>query len=80
MLLAVNWSEEEACRRMEALRDELIAMKYGDEVTYRHSISYGVVEAGANNNLSAGELLRIADEKMYAYKRIHKIPPSVSLK
>ena len=76
MLLAASWTEEAACRRMESLRDELVATKHGTEVTYRHSISYGIVEVGADNRLSAGELLRMADEKMYDYKRKHKIPPS----
>jgi diguanylate cyclase (GGDEF)-like protein len=78
MLLAVGWTEAAARQRMEALRDELIAGKYGSEDTYRHSISYGIVEVSADNRMSAGELLRIADEKMYAYKRKYKIPPSTS--
>ena len=78
MLLAAGWTEEAACQRMESLRNELIAAKYGAEVTYRHSISYGIVEVGEDNRLSAGELLRMADEKMYFYKRKHKIPPSTS--
>jgi diguanylate cyclase (GGDEF)-like protein len=78
MLLATDWTEDKACRRMEALRDELVAMKHRNENTYRRSVSYGIAEVGADNRLPAGELLRIADEKMYAYKRKNKIPPSVS--
>jgi GGDEF domain-containing protein len=38
-----------------------------------HSLSYGVVEAGADNTMPASELLSIADEKMYAYKRKNKM-------
>ena len=78
MLLAAGWTEDAACRRMEALRTELIEAKYESGVTYRHSISYGIVEAGEDNRMSASELLRIADEKMYDYKRSHKMPPSTS--
>jgi diguanylate cyclase (GGDEF)-like protein len=78
MLLALNCTEDKARRRMEALRDELIAAKNGTEATYRRSVSYGIVEVGADNNLPAGELLRIADEKMYDYKRKNKIPISIT--
>jgi len=78
MLLAVDWTADDACRRHEALRNELIALKTNAEIPYRHSISYGVVEIGADNSLTAGELLRKADEKMYEYKRAHKKPPIAS--
>jgi len=71
MLPATDWTEDTASRHLETLRDELVAVNYG---TYRHSISYGLVEVGVDNRMSAGELLRLADEKMYNYKRSHKIP------
>ena len=76
MLLATEWTEDTACRHLETLRNELISVNYGSGVTYRHSISYGLVEVNVDNGLSAGELLRMADEKMYAYKRKYKIPPT----
>ena len=76
MLLATNWTEDMACRHLETLRDELITVSNGTNTAYRRSISYGLVEVGADNRLSAGELLRIADEKMYEYKRSHKMPPA----
>ena len=76
MLLAADWPEDMACRRLESLRDKLAEMGKATEGKHRYSISYGVVEADADNRLSAGELLRIADEKMYDYKRKHKKPPT----
>jgi len=76
MLLATDWPEDMACRRLESLRDKLAEMGKATEGKHRYSISYGVVEADADNRLSAGELLRIADEKMYEYKRKHKKPPT----
>ena len=78
MLLAMDWSYDDACQCMENLRDELIAIKTGTKVTYRLSISYGIVDVGTDNTLSAGVLLRTADEKMYEYKRTHKKPPGVT--
>ena len=76
MVLATNWTEEMACRHLENLRNDLVNMNNKTALTYRRSISYGLVEVGVDNRLSAGELLRIADEKMYDYKRSHKLPPT----
>ena len=73
MLLAMDWTEDTACRHLETLRNELTVIDHG---TYRHSISYGVVEVAADNTLSASEVLRVADERMYDYKRKYKIPPT----
>ena len=79
MLLATDWTEVMASRRLEALRDKLVFMGRTTEFTHRYSISYGVVEVAADNSLSAGELLRVADEKMYDYKRKHKMPPTAAV-
>lgn len=73
IILAQGYSGEEARNRMEMLRFRLInhrAIKGGG---YGRSISYGVVEISADNLLSAQELLDIADEKMYEYKRAYKL-------
>ncbi|MCL2670266.1 MAG: diguanylate cyclase [Syntrophaceae bacterium] len=42
-------------------------------MTYRRSISYGIAENTEGDGLSAGKLLQLADERMYAYKRVRKI-------
>ncbi|MDR0843118.1 MAG: diguanylate cyclase [Acidobacteriota bacterium] len=72
MLLAADWTEEMAVQRMEDLRDSLSVSGLESEHAYRHSISYGLVEVDENNRLESSELLSLADEKMYTYKRVHK--------
>ncbi|MDR3221035.1 MAG: diguanylate cyclase [Candidatus Accumulibacter sp.] len=74
MILATGITKEVAETRMETLRDTLIAKEFTTEDgnSYKGSISYGIVEAMEDNASSAGDLLSLADEKMYAYKRAHK--------
>jgi diguanylate cyclase (GGDEF)-like protein len=74
MLLAKDMEESEAEDRLETLRDRLIAHSetQGQEFVYTNSMSYGVVKVGDAGAMSASELLGIADEKMYRYKRNHK--------
>ncbi|MDR2788385.1 MAG: diguanylate cyclase, partial [Candidatus Accumulibacter sp.] len=75
MILGTGISQKAAETRLEALRDSLVAEKFvtEDGVSYRGSISYGVVEVAAGNRSSAGDFLSMADEKMYAYKKAHKV-------
>jgi diguanylate cyclase (GGDEF)-like protein len=72
MLLARGWKEKAAEERLEYLRGMLIEKDGEPGADYRHSMSYGVVGIGADNDLPASELLSMADEKMYCYKRAHK--------
>jgi diguanylate cyclase (GGDEF)-like protein len=75
MVLAPNISLAEAEERLESLRNELTQEEYTDaenEITYKRSLSYGVVEVPADNTISSGDLLSAADEKMYEYKKAHK--------
>ncbi|MDR1936085.1 MAG: diguanylate cyclase [Candidatus Accumulibacter sp.] len=74
MILATGIHQETAETRLETLRDRLIAEEYvtEDGRIYKGSMSYGIVEVTADNDLSAGDLLSQADEKMYVYKREHK--------
>jgi diguanylate cyclase (GGDEF)-like protein len=78
MLLEQNCGKNAAEARMEVLRASLI--RYDDEpdAFYNHSMSYGVVEVSVDNTLSASDLLSMADEKMYAYKRAHKNQRGIS--
>jgi diguanylate cyclase (GGDEF)-like protein len=73
MLLAENFTAHEAETRLKELRDKLINMDNNPECFYHHSLSYGVVEVSIDNTMSASELLSIADEKMYRFKRKHKM-------
>ncbi|MDR0519882.1 MAG: GGDEF domain-containing protein [Clostridiales Family XIII bacterium] len=76
MLLALGFSIEEADKRFECLRRELIADDYVSEdgqVRYKRSLSYGNVEVKEDNTTVSSELLSMADEKMYEYKKAHKL-------
>ncbi|MDR0441563.1 MAG: GGDEF domain-containing protein [Candidatus Accumulibacter sp.] len=76
MVLAPGFTAKAAEERLETLRNGLIAKDYMDEdgkISYKCSMSYGVVEVTANNMLPASDLLSLADEKMYAYKRAYKL-------
>ncbi|MDR1815954.1 MAG: diguanylate cyclase [Clostridiales Family XIII bacterium] len=60
----------------EDLRDKLAASSSVDEkgeVRYARSMSLGIVDVGADNRLSSSDLLSLADERMYEYKRAHKM-------
>jgi diguanylate cyclase (GGDEF)-like protein len=74
MLLASDFTLEEADRKLEKLRDELVEEEYVSEdgASYKRSLSYGNVEVGEDNAVPSGDLLSIADEKMYEYKKAHK--------
>lgn len=73
MMLIEGWGEREICERMEILRKRLIN-DHSDTIhsSYLCNYSYGVVEVNSGNTMSAGDILSLADEKMYTYKRRHK--------
>jgi diguanylate cyclase (GGDEF)-like protein len=73
MIIAEGWRLEAAERRLEELRDRLQREYNTPEAKYNHSFSYGVVEQNIADLWPASELLSRADEKMYAYKRAHKV-------
>ena len=73
MLLELNWTEEDSREQLEALRSRLIRKGDIDECPYYNSMSYGVVEVKPDNTLTTSELLAIADERMYEYKRHHRM-------
>jgi diguanylate cyclase (GGDEF)-like protein len=72
MLLAKDWKQEDAEKRLEELRGILVSKSNEPGSNYNHSLSYGVVEVTPDNTLPATDLLSMADEKMYFYKRAHK--------
>jgi diguanylate cyclase (GGDEF)-like protein len=78
MLLAQNWTLKDAEAQLENLRAKLTEYDDLPDFLYHHSLSYGVVETDFDNTMSASELLGIADEKMYRYKREHKMQRQVT--
>lgn len=79
MILAQNWDSVSAEQHMERLRDCLISYNDKPEALYLHSLSYGVIGVDEFNSLSASELLGMADEKMYNYKKAHKMQRQATL-
>jgi diguanylate cyclase (GGDEF)-like protein len=75
MVMSTDVTQKEAEARLEALRNILVAKDYTSDdgkISYKCSMSYGVVEVTVDNTLPAVDLLSLADEKMFAYKKAHK--------
>jgi diguanylate cyclase (GGDEF)-like protein len=75
MVLSTGITQETAEARLEALRDILVAQNHTSDdgkISYKCSMSYGVVEVTVDNELPASDLLALVDEKMYAYKKAYK--------
>ncbi|GHU28440.1 hypothetical protein AGMMS50256_10690 [Betaproteobacteria bacterium] len=75
MVLSTGVTRKAAETHLEALRDILTAKDYTSDdgkISYKCSMSYGVVEVTADNVLPAVDLLSMADEKMFIYKKAHK--------
>jgi diguanylate cyclase (GGDEF)-like protein len=79
MILAEDISVRDAETRLEELRLRLLHSESGVVGPNIRSLSYGVVQAQADNTVSASELLGLADEKMYQYKRAHKMARKSSI-
>ncbi|MDR1648851.1 MAG: GGDEF domain-containing protein [Synergistaceae bacterium] len=73
MVLDEKHDIESAKARLEEIRSELREQQATADALCPYSISYGIVEVDRDNTLPAGDLLAMADEKMYKYKRSHKI-------
>jgi diguanylate cyclase (GGDEF)-like protein len=75
MILAADINQQAAEDRLETLRDCLVAeeLTTQDGTPYKGSLSYGVVEVTTDNMLPASEILSQADERMYTYKRAHRM-------
>jgi len=73
MLLIPNISGEQAHNRMEEIQAAIQNEEYLKGKSYTYSVSYGIVAAEENNELSPSYILSIADERMYENKRAKKI-------
>jgi diguanylate cyclase (GGDEF)-like protein len=79
MLLAQNWCCKNAEEQMEVLRTRLINCNIAEGNCYDHSISYGIIEYDGERDLKVHDLLSIADEKMYEYKRAYKMRHKINV-
>jgi diguanylate cyclase (GGDEF)-like protein len=73
MLLLEGWAQERAQARCERLRTLLTERNEGRGTPYYRSMSYGVIGVLPDNAMTPSELLALADERMYDYKRAHKM-------
>ena len=72
MVLVPDMGFEEVGRQMNAIRVQLAASSEDAAPRYPRGLSYGMVDVTRDNELSPSELLSLADERMYAFKRAHK--------
>ncbi|MPN04134.1 hypothetical protein SDC9_151370 [bioreactor metagenome] len=80
LLLAKGWRAEAAGTRMEELRSALVSRGKQTERAYERGMSYGIVAVEADCTLTAEQLLGLADERMYEYKRLHSCGPEAAPK
>ena len=69
MLMEKDWTEKDTEEQLETLRGHLIRRGEEADCPYYNSLSFGIVQIDPDNTLSAGELLSIADKRMYDYKQ-----------
>lgn len=73
MLLAEGWDEERSMEHLESLRNRLMKKNRDSDSLYLHCMSYGVVVVERDNMRSPSEIMAQVDEKMYEYRRLHKL-------
>jgi GGDEF domain-containing protein len=60
---------------LESLRQKLISSSTQNEngqTGYLRSISYGIVNVEHDNTMYISDILALADDRMYDYKKAHK--------
>jgi diguanylate cyclase (GGDEF)-like protein len=72
MLLAPDMGYDEAYAAMDTIYKKFENDDYLKDKAFVYSISFGIAAVETDNKLSAGDLLSIADEKMYKHKRMRK--------
>ncbi len=73
MVLAPGFTKKQSEQRMDEIRSTLMEKSKQNGNRYLSSLSFGVVEVDAENSLAASDLLSIADERMYEYKRANRV-------
>ncbi len=69
IVVFVRCTEEEAARKIEAVRESLTQEARKRNKPYELGFCFGIVETGSGDPLTSREILSLADEKMYAQKR-----------
>ena len=72
MILMDDMDYDVAETLMDSVSYRIANEKYLVDKDFTYSISYGMVAVDKNNTLTESEMLSIADERMYEYKRARK--------
>ncbi|MDR0491641.1 MAG: diguanylate cyclase [Oscillospiraceae bacterium] len=72
MLLVPNISYDEADATMRIVNHNFRNDEFLNDKTYSYNTSYGICAVEASNELSASDILSIADDRMYENKRMRK--------
>jgi diguanylate cyclase (GGDEF)-like protein len=72
MLLIPDAGYDEAHAVMSDIHHRLMTDEYLKDKDFSHSLSFGIVVVDSGNELTASDILSMADEKMYANKRERK--------
>jgi diguanylate cyclase (GGDEF)-like protein len=72
MLLMPGKSKNEAHSVMDTVYKSIASDEYLKDKKYEYSISFGIVAVSEDSDLSTGDMLCLADERMYENKRIRR--------
>jgi diguanylate cyclase (GGDEF)-like protein len=72
MAILPGITKEESEEKCSLLNDQLLKIVLDAEKPYTCSMSYGSVYCGANETMSVSEILSVADERMYTFKKSRK--------
>ena len=72
MLLVPDIDYDDAHATMLKIYDNLQKDEHLKDKPYTYSVSFGMVAVGTDNKMVAGDILSIADERMYENKRMRK--------
>ncbi len=70
IVIYVSCPPDIAEKKMKIMREKIVA----ESGKYPMSISYGVVFVGSDTRMSMGEIVKLADNKMYDYKKKYSAP------
>ena len=73
MLLVPEIDYNEANATMNKLFEKFTKHPYLKNKKYSYSLSFGIVIVDIDNDLSSGDILKIADERMYENKRLKRM-------
>jgi len=80
LIIMPKKTQEEAEAVMQTAYDLIASDEYLNDKEFTYSISFGVVGVDSHNTLSEGDILSLADERMYENKRARKKERQINTK